>query len=264
MVVAGKLGLYSMLRFHVGLFPAQARAAALSHRSRCHRHPLRRMSGPCAARLLAAHGLCRAQPSQPDRSGIYGLTFTGWSGAVYQILSRRCRWRAVPAARRARDPLRHQPDRRLRRTGRKAAAHCYILRHRHAGHDRPAHAQRLCRRVPHPFQHLYWRQPRLGRRRIALGVILGAAYMLSLVQRLFYGPESNSLNRNRRPISASANSPCLRLWCCSCWSWVSPPRSGSTSIQTGVHPPPALRQKRSPRLRLSHTNLVPITGEGQR
>ena len=28
MVVAGKLGLYSMLRFHVGLFPAQARAAA--------------------------------------------------------------------------------------------------------------------------------------------------------------------------------------------------------------------------------------------
>ena len=28
MVIAGKLGLYSMLRFHIGLFPAQARAAA--------------------------------------------------------------------------------------------------------------------------------------------------------------------------------------------------------------------------------------------
>ena len=28
MVVAGKLGLYSMLRFHIGLFPVQARAAA--------------------------------------------------------------------------------------------------------------------------------------------------------------------------------------------------------------------------------------------
>ena len=28
MIVAGKLGLYSMLRFHIGLFPAQARAAA--------------------------------------------------------------------------------------------------------------------------------------------------------------------------------------------------------------------------------------------
>ncbi len=28
MVVAGKLGLYSMLRFHVGLFPAQAQAIA--------------------------------------------------------------------------------------------------------------------------------------------------------------------------------------------------------------------------------------------
>ena len=26
MVVAGKLGLYSMLRFHIGLFPVQARA----------------------------------------------------------------------------------------------------------------------------------------------------------------------------------------------------------------------------------------------
>src|SRR5208283_1374176 len=28
MVVAGKLGLYSMLRFHIGLFPVQARAIA--------------------------------------------------------------------------------------------------------------------------------------------------------------------------------------------------------------------------------------------
>ena len=28
MIVAGKLGLYSMLRFHIGLLPAQARAAA--------------------------------------------------------------------------------------------------------------------------------------------------------------------------------------------------------------------------------------------
>src|SRR6202034_4367786 len=88
MVVAGKLGLYSMLRFHVGLFPVQARAIA----------PLLIalavigiLYGACLAlvqsdfwRLLAFAALSHLSLIV---LAIYGLTVTGWSGAVYQILS---------------------------------------------------------------------------------------------------------------------------------------------------------------------------------
>ena len=88
MVVAGKLGLYSMLRFHVGLFPAQARAIA----------PLLIalavigiLYGACLAlvqrdfwRLLAFAALSHLSLIT---LGIYGLTFTGWTAPIYQILN---------------------------------------------------------------------------------------------------------------------------------------------------------------------------------
>ena len=88
MVVAGKLGLYSMLRFHVELFPDQARAIA----------PLLValavigiLYGACLAlvqrdfwRLMAFAALSHLSLIT---LGIYGLTFTGWDGAVYQILN---------------------------------------------------------------------------------------------------------------------------------------------------------------------------------
>lgn len=88
MVVAGKLGLYSMLRFHVGLFPAEARAIA----------PLLIalavigiLYGACLAlvqrdfwRFLAFAALSHLSLIT---LGIYGFTFTGWSGATYQILN---------------------------------------------------------------------------------------------------------------------------------------------------------------------------------
>lgn len=88
MVVAGKLGLYSMLRFHVGLFPAQARHIA----------PLMIvlagvgiLYGACLAlvqrdfwRLLAFAALGHLSLIV---MGIYGLTFTGWDGAIYQVLN---------------------------------------------------------------------------------------------------------------------------------------------------------------------------------
>src|ERR1039458_8078388 len=88
MVVAGKLGLYSMLRFHVGLFPAQARLFA----------PL--MVGLAVVGIL--YGACLALVQRDFwrlmafaalshlsliTLGIYGLTLTGWEGAVYQILN---------------------------------------------------------------------------------------------------------------------------------------------------------------------------------
>jgi NADH-quinone oxidoreductase subunit M len=88
MVVAGKLGLYSMLRFHVGLFPEQARQVApiliaLS--------VIGILYGACLAlvqrdfwRLLAFAALSHLSLIT---LGIYGLTFTGWDGAIYQILN---------------------------------------------------------------------------------------------------------------------------------------------------------------------------------
>jgi NADH-quinone oxidoreductase subunit M len=88
MVVAGKLGLYSMLRFHIGLFPVQAHAMA----------PILIalgvigiLYGACLAlvqrdfwRFLAFAALSHLSLIT---LGVYGFTLTGWSGATYQILS---------------------------------------------------------------------------------------------------------------------------------------------------------------------------------
>ena len=88
MVVAGKLGLYSMLRFHVGLFPAQAKAIA----------PLLIilavvgiLYGACLALVQRAFWRFLAFAALSHLSlitlGVYGFTFTGWTGASFQILN---------------------------------------------------------------------------------------------------------------------------------------------------------------------------------
>jgi len=88
MIVAGKLGLYSMLRFHIGLFPAQARAAA----------PwlivlavIGVLYGACLALVQRDFWKLLAFAAVSHLSmivlGIYGFTITGSTGAVYQILS---------------------------------------------------------------------------------------------------------------------------------------------------------------------------------
>jgi len=88
MVVAGKLGLYSLLRFHIGLFPVQARTAAPYLIALAVAGIL---YGACLAlvqrdfwRLLAFAALSHLSLIL---LGIYGFTFTGTAGAVYQILS---------------------------------------------------------------------------------------------------------------------------------------------------------------------------------
>jgi NADH-quinone oxidoreductase subunit M len=88
MVVAGKLGLYSMLRFHVGLFPAQSRALA----------PLLIalavigvLYGACLALVQRDFWRLAAFSAVSHFGiivlGIYGFTLTGWEGAIYQILN---------------------------------------------------------------------------------------------------------------------------------------------------------------------------------
>ncbi len=88
MVVAGKLGLYSMLRFHVGLFPVQARAAAPYLVALA---VIGILYGACLAlvqrdfwRLLAFAALSHLSLIT---LGIYGFTNIGSAGAVYQILN---------------------------------------------------------------------------------------------------------------------------------------------------------------------------------
>lgn len=88
MVVAGKLGLYSMLRFHVALFPAQSHAIA----------PLMIALGV----IGVLYGACLALVQRDFWRlaafaaighfgiivlGIYGFSLSGTDGAIYQILS---------------------------------------------------------------------------------------------------------------------------------------------------------------------------------
>ena len=88
MVVAGKLGLYSMLRFHIGLFPVQASQVAPVLVALA---VVGLLYGACLAlvqrdfwRLLAFAAISHLSLIT---LGIYGLTFTGWDGAIYQILN---------------------------------------------------------------------------------------------------------------------------------------------------------------------------------
>jgi NADH-quinone oxidoreductase subunit M len=192
MVVAGKLGLYSMLRFHVELFPVQAKAIA----------PLLValavigiLYGACLAlvqrdfwRLIAFAAISHLSLIT---LGIYGLTFTGWDGAVYQILNHG----VVDAA---------------------LFLLLGALEIRYATSQISSYGG-LASRVPQTAtffvvaslamiglpmlngfvgEFLILSSTFVGVSRgwaiaATLGVILGAAYMLWLVQRLFYGPESS-------------------------------------------------------------------------
>jgi NADH-quinone oxidoreductase subunit M len=192
MVVAGKLGLYSMLRFHIGLFPVQARALA----------PwlvglavVGILYGACLAlvqrdfwRLIAFAALSHLSLIT---LGIYGLTFTGWDGAIYQILNHGVIDGALFLL------LGFLYDRystsqiaeygglasKLPRT-----ATLFVI----------AALAMIGLPMLNGFigEFLILSSTFTGVSKgwtiaAALGIILGAAYMLWLVQRLFYGPESD-------------------------------------------------------------------------
>ncbi len=192
MVVAGKLGLYSMMRFHIALFLEQARALG----------PLLMalavvgiLYGACLAlvqrdfwRLIAFAALSHLSLIV---LGIYGFTFTGSSGAVYQILSHG----VVDGA---------------------LFLLLGFLYDRYASSQIAAYGG-LASKLPQTAtlfviaalamiglpmlsgfvgEFLILSSTFTGVSRsfaiaASLGVILGAAYMLWLVQRLFYGPESD-------------------------------------------------------------------------
>jgi NADH-quinone oxidoreductase subunit M len=88
MVIAGKLGLYSMLRFHIGLFPAQAKTIAPYLIALA---VIGILYGACLALVQKDFWRLLAFASLSHLSlivlGIYGFTLTGTTGAVYQILN---------------------------------------------------------------------------------------------------------------------------------------------------------------------------------
>jgi NADH-quinone oxidoreductase subunit M len=190
MIVAGKLGLYSMLRFHIGLFPMQARAAAPYLIALA---VIGVLYGACLALVQRDFWKLMAFAAVSHLSlivlGIYGFTFIGTSGAVYQILSHE----VVDAA-------------------------LFVLLG--ALYDRYATSQinsygGLAAKLPRAATHFVlitlamiglpilsgfigeflilsstFGVSRAWAVAASMGVILGAAYMLTLVQRIFYGPQS--------------------------------------------------------------------------
>jgi NADH-quinone oxidoreductase subunit M len=192
MVIAGKLGLYSMLRFHIGLFPAQAHEAAPYLIALA---VIGILYGACLAlvqkdfwRLLAFAALSHLSLIV---LGIYGFTFTGSAGAVFQILSHGVVDGALFVL------LGVLYDRystsQIAQYGGAAAklphtATLFVI----------ASLAMLGLPMLSSFvgEFLILSSTFSGVSRgwtvaAALGVILGAAYMLWLVQRLFYGPESS-------------------------------------------------------------------------
>ncbi|MGA2350796.1 MAG: NADH-quinone oxidoreductase subunit M [Terracidiphilus sp.] len=241
MVVAGKLGLYSMLRFHIGLFPAQAWAVA----------PLMVglavvgiLYGACLAlvqrdfwRLMAFAALSHLSMIT---LGIYGLTLTGWEGAVYQILNHG----VVDGA---------------------LFLLLGLLYERYATSQINSYGG-LAAKLPRTATFFVFASlamiglPMLGgfvgefmillgtftgvskgwAIAATLGVILGAAYMLWLVQSLFFGPES--------ALTASTPPSDLRFGQLSILGPLAmlmltmglAPMLWLSAIQTGVHPPQTL------------------------
>jgi NADH-quinone oxidoreductase subunit M len=88
MVIAGKLGLYSMIRFHVGLFPAQAKAIAPTLIALT---VIGVIYGACLALVQRDFWKLVAFATVSHFSlitlGVYGFTLTGRDGAVYQTLN---------------------------------------------------------------------------------------------------------------------------------------------------------------------------------
>ena len=243
MVVAGKLGLYSMLRFHIGLFPMQAQAIAPVLVGLA---VIGILYGACLAlvqrdfwRLMAFAALSHLSLIT---LGIYGLTFNGWDGAIYQILSHG----VVDGA---------------------LFLLLGVLYDRYATSQINSYGG-LAAKLPRTATFfviaslamigLPMLNGFIGEFLIlvstftgvskgwaiaaTLGVILGAAYMLWLVQRLFYGPES-ALVTSKPPDDLRLGQLAV-LWPLTALMLVMgvAPMLWLRTIDKGVHPLPAQAQ----------------------
>jgi NADH-quinone oxidoreductase subunit M len=238
MVVAGKLGLYSMLRFHIGLFPEQARAVAPWLIALA---VVGVLYGACLALVQRDFWKLMAFAALSHLSlitlGIYGMTFGGWTGAVYQILSHGVVDGAlflllgVLYDRYATSQIDNYGGfaSKLPRT-----ATLFVI----------ASLAMIGLPMLSGFvgEFLILSNTFLGVNKgwaiaATLGVILGAAYMLWLVQRLFYGPES-ALATSKAPCDLHFRERAI-LWPLAVLMLVMglAPSIWLPTIQTGMHPP---------------------------
>ena len=238
MVVAGKLGLYSMLRFHIGLFPVEARAVAPVLVGLA---VVGILYGACLALVQRDFWRLMAYAALSHLSlitlGIYGLTLTGWEGAVYQILSHGMVEGALFLL-------------------------LGVLYDRYASSQINAYGG-LAAKLPRAAtffvigslamiglpmlsnfvgEFLILSSTFAGLSRgwatvATLGVILGAAYMLWLVQRLFYGPPS-ALAASKLPEDLRLGQLAV-LWPLAVLMLTMgvAPSLWLQSIEKGVHPP---------------------------
>jgi NADH-quinone oxidoreductase subunit M len=255
MVVAGKLGLYSMLRFHIGLFPEQARAVAPVLVGLA---VVGILYGACLAlvqrdfwRLMAFAALSHLSLIT---LGIYGLTLTGWDGAVYQILNHG----VVDGA---------------------LFLLLGVLYDRYTTSQINAYGG-LAAKLPRTAMFFVIASlamiglPMLGgfvgeflillgtftdvskgwAIAATLGTILGAAYMLWLVQRLFFGPESALVAS--KPLDDLRLRQLAVLWPLTALMLVMglAPMLWLSTIEMGAHPPPVQAQ----------TTNISSQGEGRR
>jgi len=261
MVVAGKLGLYSMLRFHIGLFPVQARAAAPYLIALA---VIGILYGACLAlvqrdfwRLLAFAALSHLSLIV---LGIYGFTATGSAGAVYQILSHG----VVDGA---------------------LFVLLGVLYDRYSTSEIGVYGG-MASKLPRTATLFVIAAlamiglPMLGgfvgeflilsstfagvskgwAVAAAVGVILSAAYMLWLVQRLFYGPESK-LALSKPPDDLDRRELAV-LWPLAVLMLVMglAPMLWLPAIETGIHLP----QLRGSAVLPQHVSLISSQGEGLR
>ena len=242
MLVAGKLGLYSMLRFHAGLFPVQARAIAPVLIALA---VIGVLYGACLALVQRDFWRLMAYAALSHLSlivlAIYGLTFTGWSGAVYQILSHGVVDGALFLLLGALE-LRYATS-LIDSYGGLAAkiprAATYFVIATLAMIGLP-----MLSGFIGEFSILSSTFAQVSRGwavAAALSVILGATYMLSLVQRLFYGPESalaaSKPGSDLRFGELAVLTPLVVLMLVMGVA----PSFWFNAIQDGVHPPPPVR-----------------------
>ena len=265
MVVAGKLGLYSMLRFHIGLFPVQARAVAPVLVGLA---VVGILYGACLALVQRDFWRLMAYAALSHLSlitlGIYGLTLTGWEGAVYQILNHGV------------------VDGTL-------FLLLGVLYDRYATSQINAYGG-LAAKLPRTATFfvigslamigLPMLNGFVGEFLIllgtftgvskgwaiaaTLGVILGAAYMLWLVQRLFYGPES-ALAASKPPQDLRLGQLAV-LWPLTALMLVMgvAPMLWLPTIETGAHPPQLRTPNILPLVLPQSASPTSLNGEGQR
>jgi NADH-quinone oxidoreductase subunit M len=238
MVVAGKLGLYSMLRFHAGLFPVQARQLA----------PLLMVLGligiiygACLAlvqrdffRLLAFGAVSHFSLVI---LAIYGLTLNGWNGAVYQILNLSIVEAAMFVLLGALESRygTSQIDNFGGLAAKLPRTATYFVLASLAMIGLPLLGGFIGEFVI--LSSTFTNVSRSAAIIAAVGIILSAAYMLWLIQRLFYGPESSlATSKPATDLSFGELAALTPLVILMLVMGVAPSLWFNT-IQAGVHPP---------------------------